>query len=221
MIIWIKFTHYSPFLFTDSWNVDVHSHHLLFDHFQFALIHGPNIPDSYAVLFFQHRFISITSTSVHCFCFVSVSSFFLELFLHSSLVAYWAPTDLGSLSFSVIRFCLFILFITHRTKHWANTKGELAISLPSLLHIEAESGLPQPKPEGVMLLLSQPQRWHLPTNYEQAPAANHVSLRSWMVDIHQEGCSLRSALQRRHMAHLRQCSCSAPGKPSIQDWGGD
>ena len=30
------------------------------------------------------------------------------------------------------------------------------------------------------------------------PAANHVFLRSWMVDICQEGCSLRSALQRRH-----------------------
>ena len=30
-----------------------------------------------------------------CFCFGSLSSFFLELFLHCSPVAYWAPTDLG------------------------------------------------------------------------------------------------------------------------------
>ena len=44
------------------------------------------------------------------FCFVSISSFFLELFLHSYPVAYWAPSDLGNLSFSVISFCLFILF---------------------------------------------------------------------------------------------------------------
>ena len=29
------------------------------------------------------------------FCFGSVSSFFLELFLHWSPVAYWAPTNLG------------------------------------------------------------------------------------------------------------------------------
>ena len=29
-----------------------------------------------------------------CFCFESVSSFFLELFLQWSLVAYWAPSDL-------------------------------------------------------------------------------------------------------------------------------
>ena len=28
------------------------THHLLFDHFQFILIHGPNIPGSYAVLLF-------------------------------------------------------------------------------------------------------------------------------------------------------------------------
>ena len=32
------------------------------------------------------------------------SSFFLELFLHSSPVAYWAPTLLGSSSFSVLSF---------------------------------------------------------------------------------------------------------------------
>ena len=38
---------------------------------------------------------------------LSMSSFFLELFLHSSPVAYWAPTDLGSSCFSVMSFCLF------------------------------------------------------------------------------------------------------------------
>ena len=37
--------------------------------------------------------------------------FFLELFLHWSPVACWAPIDLGSSSFSVLSFCLFILFI--------------------------------------------------------------------------------------------------------------
>src|SRR5574337_517908 len=53
----------------------------------------------------------VTSITGRCFCFGSVSSFFLELFLHSSPVAYWAPTDLGSSSFSVLSFCLFILFM--------------------------------------------------------------------------------------------------------------
>ena len=42
--------------------------------------------------------LPVTSTTGYCFCFGSIPSFFLELFLHWSPVAYWAPTDLGSLS---------------------------------------------------------------------------------------------------------------------------
>ena len=53
----------------------------------------------------------ITSTTGCCFCFGSVSSFFLELFLHLSPTAYWAPTNLGRSFFSVLSFCLFILFM--------------------------------------------------------------------------------------------------------------
>ena len=56
----------------------------------------------------------ITSTTVWVcfffFCFGSVSAFFLELFLHWSPVEYWAPTDLGSSSFSVLSFWLFLPF---------------------------------------------------------------------------------------------------------------
>ena len=37
----------------------------------------------------------VTSTTGYGFCFGSIPSFFLELFLHWSLVAYWAPTNLG------------------------------------------------------------------------------------------------------------------------------
>ena len=88
--------------------------HLLFDHFQFTLIHGPNIPGSYAILFLQHRTLLpslVTSTTWCCFRFGSVSLIFLELFLHSSPVACWAPTNLGSSSFSIISFWLFILFM--------------------------------------------------------------------------------------------------------------
>ena len=53
------------------------------------------------------------------------------------------------------------------------------------------------------------------------PVANQVFLWSWMVDICQEGHSQRSAPQRRHMAHLRQCSHCTPSKLSCWDWGGD
>ena len=43
--------------------------------------------------------------------FGSIPSFFLELFLHWSPVAYWAPTDLKRYSLSILSFCLFILFV--------------------------------------------------------------------------------------------------------------
>ena len=52
----------------------------------------------------QHQTLllsTVTSTAGCCFCFGSVSSLFLELFLHWSPVAYWAPADLGRSSFSV------------------------------------------------------------------------------------------------------------------------
>ena len=62
----------------------------------------------------------VTSTTGYYFCFGSISSFFLELFLHWSPVAYWAPTDLGHSSFSVLSFCLFILFMGFsRKEYWS------------------------------------------------------------------------------------------------------
>ena len=87
----------------------------------------------------QHRTLlpsPVPSTAGCCFCFGCVPSFFLEYYrkaligsdhaltasLHSSLhsfwrsycwspAAYWAPANLGSSSFSVLSFCLFILFM--------------------------------------------------------------------------------------------------------------
>ena len=62
----------------------------------------------------------VTSTTGYCFFFSSIPSFFLELFLHWSPVAYWAPTDLGSSSFSILSFCLFILFMGFsRQEYWS------------------------------------------------------------------------------------------------------
>ena len=57
--------------------------------------------------FLQHRTLLpllVTSTAGCCFHFGSISSFFLGLFLHWSPVAYLAPADLGSSSFSVQSF---------------------------------------------------------------------------------------------------------------------
>ena len=62
----------------------------------------------------------VTSTTGCCFCFGSVFSFFVKLVLHWSPVAYWAPTDLASWSFSVLFFCLFMLFMRFsRQEYWS------------------------------------------------------------------------------------------------------
>ena len=54
------------------------------------------------------------------FCFGSIPSFFLELFLHWSPVAYWVPSNLGSSSFRVLSFYLFILFMGFsRQEYWS------------------------------------------------------------------------------------------------------
>ena len=76
----------------------------------------------------------VTSTTGCCFCFGSISSLFLELFLHWSPVAYWAPTNLGSSSFSVLYFCLFILFMGFsRQEYW------ISLTFPSPVdHILSE-----------------------------------------------------------------------------------
>ena len=103
-------------------NVNVHSCHLLFDHIQYPVIMDLTfqVPMQYCSLWHQTLLPSpVTSTTGHYFHFCSVSSFFLELFLHSSPVAYWALTDLGSSSLSVISFCLFILFMEFsRQEYW-------------------------------------------------------------------------------------------------------
>ena len=70
------------------------------------------VPMQYCSLQHQTLLLSpVISTAGCCFYFGSFSSFFLELFLHWSPVAYWAPTNLGSSSFSVLSFCFFILFM--------------------------------------------------------------------------------------------------------------
>ena len=62
----------------------------------------------------------VTSTAGNCFCFGSITSFFLELFLHWSPVAYWAPTNVGSSSFSILTFHFVILFMRFsRQEYWS------------------------------------------------------------------------------------------------------
>ena len=94
-----------------------------------------HVPVQYCSL--QHRTwlpSPVAFTVGHWFHFGSISSFFLELFIHSSPVAWWAPTDLGSSSFIVISFHLFILFMGFsRQEYWSG------LTFPSPLdHIWSE-----------------------------------------------------------------------------------
>ena len=88
------------------------------------------VPMQYCSLQHQTLLLSpVTSTTGCCFCFGSISSFSLELFLQWSPVAYWAPTDLGSSSFSVITYCLFILSMGFsRQEYWSG------LSFPSAVY---------------------------------------------------------------------------------------
>ena len=65
-------------------NVDVHPWHLLFDHFQYALIHWPNISDSYALfLFTALDHTSITSHIRNWVLFL----LWLRLFIFSGVIS--------------------------------------------------------------------------------------------------------------------------------------
>ena len=79
-----------------------------------------HVPRQYCSLQHQTLLPSPVTTTGCYFCFGSIPSFFLELFLHSSPVAGWAPSDLESSSFSVLSFCLFVLFMRFsRQEYWS------------------------------------------------------------------------------------------------------
>ena len=70
--------------------MDVYSCCCLPDHVQFTLIHGPNIPGSYAVLFFIA--LGFTSITRHVHNWVEL----LVVVPHSSPVAHWTPSERGA-----------------------------------------------------------------------------------------------------------------------------
>ena len=110
----------------------------------------------------------VISTTGCCFCFGSVSSLFLELFLHCSPIAYWAPTSLRSSPFSVLSFCLFILFMVFsRQEYWSS------LSFPSpvdhiLLDVQLQSNVRRfllPVDNWCYLFLSQTELKSVPIHY--------------------------------------------------------
>ena len=89
-----------------------------------TLIHGPNIPGSYAILFFIASDFTSISSHIHNWALFLP---WLRLFILSGVISplfsssIWAPTDLGSSSFSVLSFHLFILFMGFsRQEYWSD-----------------------------------------------------------------------------------------------------
>ena len=109
MVIWIKLAYSSPFsLLIPKMSVFILAiSYLTTSNFPWFIDLTFQIPIHYYSL--QHWILipsPDTSTTGCCFCFGSISSYFVELLLHWSPVAYWTPTYLGSSSFSVLSFCL-------------------------------------------------------------------------------------------------------------------
>ena len=100
------------------------------------------VPRQYCSLQHQTLFSPPDTSTTGCyFHFGSISSFFLELFLLPSPVAYWAPTNLGSSSFSVIYFWLLILFMGFsRQEYWSGLPfpspvDHILSELPTMAHL--------------------------------------------------------------------------------------
>ena len=77
----------------------------------FILIHGPNIPGSYAIFFFAASDLTSITSHIHNWAFFSlwiVSSLFLELFIHSSssILGTYRPGEF------IFQSCIFLPFHT-------------------------------------------------------------------------------------------------------------
>ena len=121
----------------------------------------------------QHRSLlpsPVTFTTGLCFCFGSVSSFFLELFLHWSSVEYGVPTDLGS-SPQCPNFFPFILFMGFsRQEYWSgwplpSPVGPVSSELSTMTHLSwvalhgmAHSFIELVKPSIITQLVKQKQQ---------------------------------------------------------------
>ena len=140
------------------------------------------VPVQYRSL--QHRTLqhpsSVTFTVGHYFRFGLASSFLLELFFHPSLVAYWVPTVLGSLSFSVIYFCLFILFMGFsRQKYWSLPFPSPVFVLSSYIKIFGFTDVLEGKESTCSVAdLARFLGWEHPLEEDMA---NHSNILAWKI----------------------------------------
>ena len=98
--------------------------HLLFDHFQFALIHGPNIPGSYAVLLFTASDLACVTSHIHSWVVFLLwlhpflLSGVISLLISSSILGTYRPGGVPpSVSFHFAFQYPFILFMGFTDKN--------------------------------------------------------------------------------------------------------
>ena len=96
----------------------------MFDHFQFTLIHGPNIPGSYEILLFTASDFTSVTSHIHSWVLILLCSRCLFILsgvisplLFSSILGTYEP---GKFIFQCPIFCLFILFMAFsRQEYWS------------------------------------------------------------------------------------------------------
>ena len=91
-------------------------------HFQFTLIHGPNLPGSYAILFFTASDLASISSHIHKWVLFLlwlrpfILSGVISPLISSSILGTYRPREF---LFSILSFCLFILFMGFsRQEYW-------------------------------------------------------------------------------------------------------
>ena len=121
----------------------------------------------------------VKSTAGHCFHFGSASSFFLEQFLCSSAVVYWTPTELGSSSFSVISFCIFMLFMGFsRQEYWTG------LPFPSPVdHVMFQNTLENPLDSKIKPVKSKGNQSWIFIWRTDAEAGNSKTLATWCEEL--------------------------------------
>ena len=133
MVIWIKFTRSSPFSSLIPRMLTFNSCHLLFDHFQFALIHGPDISGSYAILLFTTLDLASVTSHIHNWVLFLLwlhpfilSGVICPLISSSLLGSYW-PVEFLFQYPIILPFILFMGF--SRQEYWSSLPLQVSLSI--------------------------------------------------------------------------------------------
>ena len=126
MVIWNKFTHSHPF--SSLIPKLFYFYCLLLDRIQISLIHGPNIPGSYALLFFAASDFTFIIRHFHiwasfllwpsCFLLSGAISSYSLLFPSSILDTFWSGGHIFQYQLFFLSFCTVHEVLTASTLGW-------------------------------------------------------------------------------------------------------